>query len=214
MTVRILWVQAEANLGLQANMKVVLRMEMTMSTNPLEPDNQDNQSHHDTYQPQLLITPSGMPPFPCLNPCPSEASERSSSLPTLPSLPQKGQHCWQYFVNEYGMAQCFLKLLPGSCKEEQQSQAAGGVRDEGGDGTNDGSGVPLARVWQRDRDWRGLTRLDGLGEWISMIGYSIHSLTVQTGGITEVNTDGLSGNPMFNINNEVTERGGNLFQGY
>ena len=52
--------------------------------------NQDNQQHHDTYQPQWPPKPSGMTPEPLPYPDPSEASETPSSLPTsLLLLPKK-----------------------------------------------------------------------------------------------------------------------------
>ena len=57
--------------------------------NHLKHDNQDNQSHHDTYPPQLLSKPSERPPLPHLGPDPAEASERSSSLPTSRLSPPK-----------------------------------------------------------------------------------------------------------------------------
>ena len=83
--------------------------------------------------------------------------------------------------------------------------------DEGGDRTKEGRGFPLSRVWQRDRDWSGLTRLDGLGGQTPIIGHSIRPLTQRAGGVVEVNKDGLSGDPMFN--NKVTEGSGDPFQG-
>ena len=66
-----------------------------------------------------------------------------------------------------------------------------------------GGGLPLSRVWWRDRDWSGLTRSDGLRGQTPIIGYSICPLTTGAGGVMKVNKDGLSRDPMFNY--EVTE---------
>ena len=104
-----------------------------------------------------------------------------------------------------------MESPPCAFKEEQRSRAGGRVGDEGGDRTNEGRGLPLSRVWWRDREHNGLTRLDGLGGRTPIIGQHIGSLTGGAGGVVKVNKDGLSGNPMFN--NEVTERSGNRFQG-
>ena len=57
--------------------------------NPLEHDTQNNQEDHGRYPPQPLPKPSGMTPEPLPCPDPSEASERSSSLPTSLSSPPK-----------------------------------------------------------------------------------------------------------------------------
>ena len=45
--------------------------------------------HHDTYQPQQLLRPSGMTPEPLPYPDPSEASETPSLLPTSLLPPPK-----------------------------------------------------------------------------------------------------------------------------
>src|ERR1700743_3384568 len=115
---------------------------------------------------------------------------------------EEGRQRARRFVDVYGEARSFLE--PRSCarKEGRQSRAGGGVGDEGGDRTNEGRGFPLSRVWQRDRDWSGLTISDGLGGQTPIISHSIRSLTQGAGGIVEVDENGLSGNPMFN--NKVT----------
>ena len=179
--------------------------------NHLEHNNWDILLHLETYQPQWPPEPSEMPPMPLPYPDPSEASERSSSLQVSPSLPlKKADIVDKCFINEYGLAWCFLEPLSCTHKEEQWSQARGGVRDEGRDRTNEVRGLPLLRVWQRDRDWSRPTRSVGLGAWTPIIGHCIHSLTGWTGGVMEFNKDSLGGNPMFN--NEMTEVGGNVLQ--
>ena len=57
--------------------------------NHLEHNNQNNQEGHETYPPQLRLKPSGMIPVPHPFPDPSEASEKSSSLPVSPLLPPR-----------------------------------------------------------------------------------------------------------------------------
>src|ERR1700743_554051 len=133
----------------------------------------------------------------------------ASSFPLVAA--EEGRQRARRFVDVYGEARSFLE--PRSCarKEVRRSRAGGGVRDEGGDRTNEGRGFPLSRVWRRDRDRSGPTRLDGLGGQTPIIGHAIRSLTQGTGGVVEVNEDGLSGNPMFN--DKVTKGGSNLFQG-
>ena len=86
-----------------------------------------------------------------------------------------------------------------------------GPPDIHGDRAKDGRGLPLSRVWRRDRDRSGPTRSDGLGDRIPINGHSIRSLTQGTGGVVEVNEHGLGGNPMFN--DKVTKRSSDLFQG-
>ena len=54
-----------------------------------EHGNWDTQQHHGTYQPLWPQEPSEMPPMPLPYPDPSEASERSSSLPASLSSPPK-----------------------------------------------------------------------------------------------------------------------------
>ena len=57
--------------------------------NPLEHDTQNNQEDHGRCPPQPWPEPSGMTPEPLPSPDSSEASERSSSLPTSLSSPPK-----------------------------------------------------------------------------------------------------------------------------
>src|SRR6202000_98935 len=116
---------------------------------------------------------------------------------------EEGRQRARRFIDVYGEARSFLE--PQSCarKELRWSRAGGGVRDEGGDRTNEGRGFPLSRVWRRDRDRSGPTRSDGLGGRTPIIGHSIRSLTRRAGGVMEVNEDCLSGNPMFN--NKMTK---------
>ena len=78
---------------------------------------------------------------------------------------EEGRQWARRFVDVYGEAQSFLEPLSCAHKEERQSRAGGGVGDEGGDRTKEGSGFPLSRVWRRDRDRSGPTRSDGLGGW-------------------------------------------------
>src|ERR1700743_707482 len=133
----------------------------------------------------------------------------ASSFPFIAA--EEGRQQARRFVDVYGEARSFLE--PRSCarKEVRRSRASGGVGDEGGDRTNEGSGFPLSRVWRRDRDRSGPTRSDGLGGRIPIIGHCIGPLTRGAGGVVEINEDCLSGNPMFN--DKVTKGGSNLFQG-
>ena len=148
-----------------------------------------------------------MTPEPLPYPDPSEASERSSLLPTSLSSPPKKDD------NEPDASSMYTERpdLSWNLCLAPAKKNGGGVGDEGGDRTNDGRGFPLSRVWRRDRDRSGPTRSDGLGGRTPIIGHAICSLTRGTGGVVEVNKDGLSGNPMFN--DKVTKRSGNLFQG-
>src|SRR6202000_1480596 len=133
----------------------------------------------------------------------------ASSFPLVAA--EEGRQRARRFVDVYREARSFLE--PRSCarKEVRRSQAGGGVGDEGGDKTNEGRGFPLSRVWRRDRDRSGPTRSDGLGDRTPIIGHCICPLTGGTGGVVQVDKDGLSGNPMFN--DKVTKRGSDLFQG-
>ena len=145
-----------------------------------------------------------MLPVPLPYPDPSEASERSSIASSFPFVSAKeGQHWACRFVDEYIEAQCFLESLPCSHKEVWWCWAGGEIRDEGGDRTKEGSGLPWLRVWWRDMDWSGSTNSLELGGWMAIIGHCVCLLTGRTGGIVEVDKDGLGRNPMFNY--EVTE---------
>ena len=54
--------------------------------------------------------------------------------------------------------QCFLESLPCSHKEEWRSQARGGIGDEGGDRTKEGSG-PLIKSLAEGQGLEGLHQL-------------------------------------------------------
>ena len=124
---------------------------------------------------------------------------------------KEGRQRARHFVDVYGEARSFLEPLSCARKEVWRRRAGWGVRDEGGNRTKEGRGLPLLRVWRRNRDRSGPTRSDGLGDRTPIIGHSIRSLTWGTGGVMKINQDCLSGNPMFN--NKVTKGGSNLFQG-
>ena len=177
--------------------------------NHLKHDTQNNQEDHGRCPPQLWPTPSRMTPEPLPYPDPSEASGTSSLLPTSLSLPPKKDDIELDASSMYTERPNLSWNLSCARKEEWRSRAGGGVGDEGGDRTNDGRGLPLSRVWRKDRDRSGPTRLDGLGDRTPIIGHSICSLTQGTGRVVQINEDCLSGNPMFN--DKVTKRGSDLF---
>ena len=94
MIVRILWVQAEADLGLQTYIHEGHAEDgidyIYNTPNHHEHGNWDIQQHHETYQPLWPQEPSETAPVPLPYPDPSEASERFSSLPvSLFSPPKK-----------------------------------------------------------------------------------------------------------------------------
>ena len=68
----------------------------------------------------------------------------------------------------------------------------------------------LSRVWQRNRDRSGSTRLPGLRDQTPIISQRISPLTGGAGGIMEVDKNGLSRNPMFN--DKVAKVGSHLLQ--